>query len=182
VELDRLADKNWAVRDANGPSLGRKRPRRAAVAQALPHRSNIQCNAQNARGSFGGRQNAPTTVRPMKERWAACGCRRPKSREETPKEGDGNARRCRTATTCRLDRKKARYADLFVHANMQCWPSLATSQFQLKLLNRSCFSIKINMLCGIPPSASGDLIEAARHRGWRTAADLTADLADVTRT
>src|SRR5262249_46998619 len=33
------------------------------------------------------------------EKRAACGCKRPKSREETPKEGGGNARRYRTATT-----------------------------------------------------------------------------------
>jgi len=34
-----------------------------------------------------------------KEKRAARGCKRPKSREETPKEGGGNARRYRTATT-----------------------------------------------------------------------------------
>jgi len=33
------------------------------------------------------------------EKRAACGCKRPKSREETPKEGGGNARRYRTAIT-----------------------------------------------------------------------------------
>jgi hypothetical protein len=33
------------------------------------------------------------------EKRAACDCKRPKSREETPKEGGGNARRYRTATT-----------------------------------------------------------------------------------
>jgi hypothetical protein len=33
------------------------------------------------------------------EKRAACGSKRPKSREETPKEGGGNAERYRTATT-----------------------------------------------------------------------------------
>ena len=33
------------------------------------------------------------------EKRAACASKRPKSREETPKEGGGNARRYRTATT-----------------------------------------------------------------------------------
>jgi hypothetical protein len=33
------------------------------------------------------------------EKRAACECKRPKSREETPKEGGGNARRYRTAKT-----------------------------------------------------------------------------------
>jgi len=32
------------------------------------------------------------------EKRAACDCKRPKFREETPKEGGGNARRYRTAT------------------------------------------------------------------------------------
>jgi hypothetical protein len=47
--------------------------------------------------------NAPRGRRaqmgPHAEKRAACGCKRPKSREETPKEGGGNARRYRTATT-----------------------------------------------------------------------------------
>src|SRR5947207_7049690 len=51
-------------------------------------------------------RSAPTNrgrVKPLLhdslEKRAACDCKRPKSREETPKEGGGNARRYRTATT-----------------------------------------------------------------------------------
>jgi hypothetical protein len=40
------------------------------------------------------------------EKRAACGCKRPKSREETPKEGGGNAERYRTATTYTASHKK----------------------------------------------------------------------------
>jgi hypothetical protein len=35
-----------------------------------------------------------------KEKRAPRDCKRPKSREETPKEGSDNARRCRTAINC----------------------------------------------------------------------------------
>jgi hypothetical protein len=81
-----------------------------------------------------------------KERRAARGCKRPKSREETPKEGDGNARRCRTATTWPRRREKARDADLFSHANMQCWASPAAIRFHMKLMNRERFEQKIKAL------------------------------------
>jgi hypothetical protein len=33
--------KKGPLANARGPSLGRKRPRRAAIAQALPHRNNM---------------------------------------------------------------------------------------------------------------------------------------------
>ena len=45
-------DKEKRAAVARGPSLGRKRPRRAAVAQALPHRKKIHRTAQNARADF----------------------------------------------------------------------------------------------------------------------------------
>src|SRR5262249_13589287 len=38
---------------------------------------------------------------------AACECKRPKSREETPKEGGGSARRYRTATICHRSAQEA---------------------------------------------------------------------------
>src|SRR5882724_722257 len=45
---------------ASGPSLGRKRPRRAAVRDAnhVPRCNNLHRNAQNARGSWGKRINS----------------------------------------------------------------------------------------------------------------------------
>ncbi|WP_146030124.1 hypothetical protein [Methylocella silvestris] len=39
--------------------------------------------------------------------------KRPKSREETPKEGIGDNKRCRTAIICTCDAQKASAADLF---------------------------------------------------------------------
>jgi hypothetical protein len=39
--------------------------------------------------------------------------KRPKSREETPKEGSGNARRYRTATICGRAAQSARAFELF---------------------------------------------------------------------
>src|SRR5215831_133819 len=52
--------------------------------------------------------------REMLEKWAARGCKRPKSREETPKEGGDNAKesRYRAATICQCDAQKARGIDL----------------------------------------------------------------------
>ena len=38
--------------------------------------------------------------------------KRPKSREETPKEGSDNAKRYRTATICRRDAQNARAFEL----------------------------------------------------------------------
>ncbi len=47
------------------------------------------------------------------EKRAACISKRPKSREETPKEGSDNARRYRTATICGHDERSARVFDEF---------------------------------------------------------------------
>jgi hypothetical protein len=44
--------------------------------------------------------------------------KRPKSREETPKEGSDSARRYRTATICGRAAQKARVFDSFP---TQCW-------------------------------------------------------------
>src|SRR5262249_62022934 len=57
-----------------------------------------------AAGRKGG-SGASRTVRAIKR--AACEGKRPKSREETPKEGGGNARRYRTATTCHRSAQEA---------------------------------------------------------------------------
>jgi hypothetical protein len=50
------------------------------------------------------------------EKRAACDGKRPKSREETPKEGSDNARRYRTASICNRD---AQNASLFVTFSMR---------------------------------------------------------------
>ena len=42
--------------------------------------------------------------------------KRPKSREETPKEGSDSARRYRTATICDRAAQSARVFDMFSHA------------------------------------------------------------------
>ena len=47
--------------------------------------------------------------------------KRPKSREETPKEGSDSARRYRTATICDRAAQKARAFDTF---RQQTWPDL----------------------------------------------------------
>jgi hypothetical protein len=62
----------------------------------------------------------------IKEKRAARGCKRPKSREETPKEGSGNARRYRTAIRWQGVQKNASDADLFSMPHMQVCVSLAT--------------------------------------------------------
>jgi hypothetical protein len=48
-----------------------------------------------------------------KEKRAACVGKRPKSREETPKEGSDSARRYRTATICDRAAQKAIAFELF---------------------------------------------------------------------
>jgi len=48
-----------------------------------------------------------------KEKGAACESKRPKSREETPKEGSDSARRYRTATICDRDAQNARVFKAF---------------------------------------------------------------------
>jgi hypothetical protein len=61
---------------------------------------------------------------PICEKWAARDCKRPKSREETPKEGGGNAKRYRTAANWHRTAKKAREPGRLGHAIMQnCAPS-----------------------------------------------------------
>src|ERR1700719_938724 len=54
---------------------------------------------------------------------AARGCKRPKSREETPKEGSGNARRYRTATTCHRNAQNASVLDLIFILIPHSWPA-----------------------------------------------------------
>src|SRR5207302_5921526 len=76
-----------------------------AGASALPRRSGI------ARVSPGKPLGPMKTCH--KEKGAARGCKRPKSREETPKEGSGNARRYRTAARCHRTAQNARAIDLF---------------------------------------------------------------------
>ena len=65
----------------------------------------------------GSRRRAPAGSRLCSghEKRAARGCKRPKSREETPKEGGGNAKcsRYRAATICQCVAQKARGIDLF---------------------------------------------------------------------
>ena len=124
--LDRSRVKKGRWR-ASGPSLGRKRPRRAAVTRVRYRTAEI-CHraAQNARGKSdivnwcldraygpGHYQCAGVTAnlrirliyakKGRQRRW------RPKSREETPKEGSGHARmRDRTARRCGRGAQNAR--------------------------------------------------------------------------
>jgi hypothetical protein len=53
--------------------------------------------------------------------------KRPKSREETPKEGSGNARRYRTATICGRAAQSARVFELFLVHIASWWPKRSTS-------------------------------------------------------
>jgi hypothetical protein len=50
--------------------------------------------------------------------------KRPKSREETPKEGSDSARRYRTATICDRAAQNARGFDVFAVQNTQGWAAL----------------------------------------------------------
>jgi hypothetical protein len=54
-----------------------------------------------------------------KEKRAACDGKRPKSREETPKEGSDSARRYRTATICDRAAQSARVFHAFPMQNSQ---------------------------------------------------------------
>src|SRR5215470_5336408 len=59
-------------------------------------------------------------LRPGQEKRAARGCKRPKSREETPKEGGGKREesRYRAATICQCVAQKARGIDLFLGSRL----------------------------------------------------------------
>src|SRR6201981_902423 len=58
---------------------------------------------------------------PREEKRAACDGKRPKSREETPKEGSDSARRYRTATICDRAAQSARVFELFPMQISQVW-------------------------------------------------------------
>jgi hypothetical protein len=58
--------------------------------------------------------------------------KRPKSREETPKEGSGNAERYRTATICRRDAQSARAFEPFPMQNTH--GSIAYTETQIQFL------------------------------------------------
>jgi hypothetical protein len=67
--------------------------------------------------------------RNKKEKRAACIGKRPKSREETPKEGSDSARRYRTATICDRAAQKARAFELFPVQNSPA--RLAGTKFRM---------------------------------------------------
>src|SRR5215472_3981724 len=104
----------------------------------------------------------------MLEKWAARGCKRPKSREETPKEGGDNAKesRYRAATICQCDAQKARGIDL--SSQPRCRPAAAGSG-----------QARIGLLAGIPARILARILardRALRHRpAWRTARTLPAE-------
>ena len=58
--------------------------------------------------------------------------KRPKSREETPKEGSGNAERYRTATICGCSAQSARAFRRFPMQKAQ--PSVASAETQIQFL------------------------------------------------
>jgi hypothetical protein len=76
---------------------------RAASAARVPDRTIVGRTSRRASSARlmidNARRCRRVQTEPYAEKRAACGCKRPKSREETPKEGGGNARRYRTATT-----------------------------------------------------------------------------------
>ena len=58
--------------------------------------------------------------------------KRPKSREETPKEGSGNAKRYRTATICDRDAQSARVFEPF--PMQYAHGSVASTETQIQFL------------------------------------------------
>src|SRR6516165_1924998 len=60
----------------------------------------------------------------LAKKGAARGCKRPKSREETPKEGSGNAMRYRTATSWPRIAQKASEIDLLFIPISHGWAAL----------------------------------------------------------
>ena len=88
--------------NASGPSLGRKRPRRAAVSAGATALQQDATAAHKAQARFCANHGKVIVECKKKGRLR---CKRPKSREETPKEGSGSARRYRTANAYRSDPK-----------------------------------------------------------------------------
>src|ERR1700693_615914 len=78
--------------------------------------------AVDRRQSSGTAAKCPESCKRAKK-GAARGCKRPKSREETPKEGGGNARRYRTATTCHRSAQKASVLDPLFIQFLHGWPA-----------------------------------------------------------
>jgi len=60
--------------------------------------------------------------------------KRPKSREETPKEGSDSARRYRTATICDRDAQSARAFDAF-HVQKSTPPASGTKKSHVAILD-----------------------------------------------
>ncbi len=54
--------------------------------------------------------------------------KRPKSREETPKEGSDNAKRYRTATICGRAAQSARVFELILVHIPSAWPEYSTGR------------------------------------------------------
>src|SRR6476661_273436 len=73
--------------------------------------------------------------------------KRPKSREETPKEGSDSARRYRTATICGRAAQNARVFETFSAVSRQGWRLCNTSTQRIYL----CY---FNMLRDFPHGAS----------------------------
>src|SRR5215475_12480324 len=66
--------------------------------------------------------------RRVKEKRAACDGKRPKSREETPKEGSDSARRYRTATICGRAAQKASLFRFFPMQIVQSRPATSMTK------------------------------------------------------
>ena len=64
--------------------------------------------------------------------------KRPKSREETPKEGSGSAERYRTATICDRAAQSARVFTWFSMQNLQALQARNTVAFILDSIDISC--------------------------------------------
>jgi hypothetical protein len=90
-----------------------------------------------------------------KEKRAACDGKRPKSREETPKEGSDSARRYRTATICGRAAQSARVFEHFSMQISQAWQNCNTVPnteniflFQLVRLSQAMRTAEGRTICG----------------------------------
>jgi hypothetical protein len=85
----------------------------------------------NERKQIAGRSPRNLQKLHRQEKRATCESKRPKSREETPKEGSDSARRYRTATICIPGLRSARVFGHFLMQKMQGFLPLAAWSSQL---------------------------------------------------
>ena len=100
----------------------------------------------------------------LAKKGAARGCKRPKSREETPKEGSGNAMRYRTATTWPRIAQKASEIDLLFIPISHGWAALGRGRGEPPYCGVLPAVSKTKAYPGSIPRGRAGLAAGARHQ------------------